>query len=93
MVGTEHLCIDSRAAKSSKRSELAAVPAVSPLTADEVAELRAIGDNTGSMALKGATPEHDGPSLPDRWGLDDELAALADRWAIDPARDLTKTPV
>jgi hypothetical protein len=43
------------------------------------------------MALKGATPEHDGPPLPDRWPLDDELAGLAQRWSIDPRRDLAKT--
>jgi aryl-alcohol dehydrogenase-like predicted oxidoreductase len=73
-----------------KRDELAAVPAVSPLSADEVAELRAIGDNRGSMLLKGATPDHEGPALTDRWSVDDELAALAARWRIDPARDLTR---
>jgi hypothetical protein len=40
------------------------------------------------MALKGASPAHEGEPQPDRWGLDEELAALAKRWAIDPARDL-----
>ena len=74
-----------------KRAELAAVEPVSPLSAEDVAELRRIGDNTGSMALKGATPEHDGPPLPDRWSLDDDLAGLAERWSIDPRRDLAKT--
>ena len=39
-----------------KRAELAAVPALPPLSEEEVAEIRAIGDNTGSMALKGAAP-------------------------------------
>jgi aryl-alcohol dehydrogenase-like predicted oxidoreductase len=68
-----------------KRAELAAVPDVSPLSADEVARLRAIGDNTGSMLLKGATPDHDGPALADRWPVDDELRSLAERWRIDPA--------
>jgi aryl-alcohol dehydrogenase-like predicted oxidoreductase len=74
-----------------KRAELAAVPAHDVLSEEEVAELRAIGDNTGSMALKGASPDHDGPAQPDRWSLDDELADLAARWAIDPARDLAKS--
>ena len=74
----------------SKRAELAAVPERSPLSAAEVAELRAIGDNTGSMLLKGATPDHDGPPATDRWPLDDELAAVAARWRIDPRRDLAK---
>jgi aryl-alcohol dehydrogenase-like predicted oxidoreductase len=73
-----------------KRAELAATPDPSPLTADDVAELRAIGDNRGSMLLKGATPDHDGPALTDRWGVDAELAELAARWRIDPARDLTR---
>ena len=72
-----------------KRAELAAVPAGPVLSADEVAEIRAIGDNTGSMTLKGAAPDFDGDPLPDRWPLDPGLAALAGRWGIDPARDLT----
>jgi aryl-alcohol dehydrogenase-like predicted oxidoreductase len=74
-----------------KRAELAAVPeliAVSPLSAQEVSRLREIGENTGCMALKGASPAHEGPARPDRWGLDGELEALAGRWGIDPARDL-----
>ena len=40
------------------------------------------------MALKGATPDHEGELRPDRWPLDDHLSDLAARWAIDPARDL-----
>ena len=59
--------------------------------AEEIAVLREIGDNTGSMALKGATPDHDGPEQPDRWSLDAELEQLAARWEIDPARDLVKS--
>ena len=54
-------------------------------------ELRAIGDNSGSMALKGATPDHEGEARPDRWPLDGELAELAGRWGIDPERDLRQT--
>ncbi len=71
-----------------KRDELARVPADVVLSDAEVDELRAIGDNHGSMALKGATPDHDGEPRPDRWGMDDELAELAGRWGIDPDRDL-----
>ncbi len=71
-----------------KRAELAALPAGEVLSAEEVAELRAIGDNTGSMTLKGAAPDHDGEERPDRWALDAHLADLAQRWGIDPARDL-----
>ena len=73
-----------------KRADLAAVPAAPVLTADEVAEIRAIGDNTGSMALKGAAPDFDGDPLPDRWPISAELSALAGRWGIDPARDLAR---
>jgi len=68
-----------------KRAELAAVPDVSPLSAEEVAALRAIGDNTGSMLLKGGTPDHDGSPLTDRWAVDEDLRAVAERWRIDPA--------
>jgi aryl-alcohol dehydrogenase-like predicted oxidoreductase len=71
-----------------KRAELAALPAEIRLSPTEVAELRAIGDNTGTMALKGAAPDHDGATRPDRWGISAELAALAGRWGIEPARDL-----
>jgi aryl-alcohol dehydrogenase-like predicted oxidoreductase len=73
-----------------KRAELAAVPAQLVLTPDEVADVRAIGDNTGSMALKGASPQHSGEERPDRWPLDDRLTAVAQRWDIDPARDLVQ---
>jgi aryl-alcohol dehydrogenase-like predicted oxidoreductase len=71
-----------------KRAELAALPAEQRLGEDEVAEIRAIGDNTGCMVLKGANPEHEGDERPDRWPLSDELAAVGTRWGIDPDRDL-----
>jgi Ser/Thr protein kinase RdoA (MazF antagonist) len=71
-----------------KRVELAAVPDELLLGAGEVEEIRAIGDTTGRMALKGANPGHEGEEQPDRWALDPELAALAGRWGIDPERDL-----
>jgi aryl-alcohol dehydrogenase-like predicted oxidoreductase len=73
-----------------KRAELAALPAQVRLSAEEVAEIRRLGDNTGSMALKGASPEHEGGALPDRWPLDERLASLAGRWGIEPGRDLVK---
>jgi aryl-alcohol dehydrogenase-like predicted oxidoreductase len=71
-----------------KREELAAVPEHSPLTVEEVVEIRAIGDNTGAMLLKGATPDHDGEDQPDRWAPAPEQIDLARRWRIDPERDL-----
>jgi aryl-alcohol dehydrogenase-like predicted oxidoreductase len=73
-----------------KRAELAAVPAEVVLSAAEVAELRAIGDNTGCMALKGASPQHDGEERPDRWPLEPRLAELGRRWGIDAERDLVQ---
>jgi aryl-alcohol dehydrogenase-like predicted oxidoreductase len=73
-----------------KRAELAAVRSPSPLSAEELSEIAAIGDNRGSMALKGASPEYSGAALADRWELDEQLARLATRWEIEPARDLVK---
>jgi aryl-alcohol dehydrogenase-like predicted oxidoreductase len=83
----------------SKRAELAALAtrpgaaaaesvAGAPLSAEEVDSIRAIGDNTGCMSLKGASALHTGPAQPDRWALDEELLAVAGRWRIDPGRDL-----
>jgi len=40
------------------------------------------------MTLKGAAPDHEGEARPDRWALTPELAELASRWGIEPARDL-----
>jgi aryl-alcohol dehydrogenase-like predicted oxidoreductase len=71
-----------------ERAELAALSSTAPLSSADVALIRALGDNTGCMALKGATPEHDGAELPDRWALDEEQWALAARWQIDPDVDL-----
>ncbi len=71
-----------------KRLELASLPVENQLTDADVAEIRAIGDNTGCMTLKGANPQHEGEERPDRWQLNDDLAAVGTRWGIDPARDL-----
>jgi aryl-alcohol dehydrogenase-like predicted oxidoreductase len=73
-----------------KRAELAALDEHARLSPAELDEIRAIGENTGCMTLKGASLEHEGPPRADRWGLDDELSALADRWRIDPARQLVR---
>ncbi|HET8814622.1 MAG TPA: aldo/keto reductase [Solirubrobacterales bacterium] len=74
-----------------KRVELAHLPAEQRLTDEDVAEIRAIGDNAGCMALKGASPEHEGEERPDRWPLTEDLAAVGTRWGIDPQRDLVAT--
>ena len=74
-----------------KRAELAALPVEQRLSEDDIAAIRAIGDNTGSMTLKGANPEHEGDERPDRWPLTEDLAAVGTRWGIDPQRDLAAT--
>src|SRR5690349_7028974 len=73
-----------------KRAELAAVPREVVLSDDEVAEIRALGDNTGSMALKGASPQFEGEPQADRWPMTGELRELAARWAIEPERELSQ---
>jgi aryl-alcohol dehydrogenase-like predicted oxidoreductase len=75
-----------------KRGELAAFPGEILLSQEEVAELRAIGENTGCMKLKGASLEHTGEPRTDSWGLTEELEELAARWGIAPGRDLVCGP-
>jgi aryl-alcohol dehydrogenase-like predicted oxidoreductase len=75
-----------------KRAELAAMPRERRLSDADVALIRQLGDNTGSMTLKGATPDHAGADLPDRWSLRKEHLAVAARWKIDPQRDLLAAP-
>ena len=74
-----------------KRAELAGVPREVVLSAEEVDTIRAIGDNVGCMALKGASAQHEGDERPDRWPLTPELAELGRRWGIEPSRDLIHT--
>jgi aryl-alcohol dehydrogenase-like predicted oxidoreductase len=73
-----------------KRAELAALPTESRLSPVDLEEIRALGDNTGCMALKGASPEHEGEDRPDRWELDERLVDVARRWRIEPRRDLAQ---
>jgi aryl-alcohol dehydrogenase-like predicted oxidoreductase len=73
-----------------KRAELASLPKEILLSEAEVRELREIGDNSGSMVLKGASAEYAGEQLADRWVLSPELDELATRWEIAPQRDLVK---
>ena len=74
-----------------KRAELAALPAERRLTDDDVAAIRQLGDNTGSMLLKGGHPDFSGEEQPDRWTLDARLSEVAGRWRIVPERDLVQT--
>jgi aryl-alcohol dehydrogenase-like predicted oxidoreductase len=80
-----------------KRAELAALAtladgsaAASLLSDGELQAIREIGENTGCMALKGASLEHEGAPRPDRWELDGELQVVAERWGIDPASNLNQ---
>jgi aryl-alcohol dehydrogenase-like predicted oxidoreductase len=70
-----------------KVEELASLPEIT-LTPDECRQITQIGDNTNCMSLKGGSAGYNGEPLPDRWSLDAELKATADRWQIDPVRDL-----
>jgi aryl-alcohol dehydrogenase-like predicted oxidoreductase len=72
-----------------KRAELAGLPVELRLSGADVEEIRAIGDNTGCMALKGASPDHVGEERADAWSVDSRLEAVAQRWSIDPGRDLS----
>jgi aryl-alcohol dehydrogenase-like predicted oxidoreductase len=73
-----------------KRAELAALPRELRLSVDDVDAIRSVGDNTGSMTLKGASPEYEGQDSPDRWVIDAQLEDVARRWGIEPDRDLTR---
>jgi len=73
-----------------KRAELAALPTDMRLTADDVQQIRAIGDNTGCMRLKGASPAHDGEEKADSWALYPRLEDVARRWSIKPEHDLAQ---
>ena len=74
----------------SKIDELAALPQTA-LTPDEIAEIAQIGDNAGCMELKGGNPGFTGDPVADRWALNNDLADAAQRWQIDPVRDLVCT--
>lgn len=73
------------------RRELAGLPAENRLTPEEIEEIAEIGDNHGSMKLKGASPVFEGEEKPDGWPLTPGLEKVADRWGIDPVKDLVKT--
>ena len=70
-----------------KVDELATLPVVQ-FSAEELALIARIGDNAGCMQLKGASSLHHGSPEPDRWGLNHDLEAVAQRWGIDPKKDL-----
>jgi len=61
--------------------EMAVLPEVR-LSAEEVEEVKAIGDNTGCMALKGASRRHEVSERPDEWPMRPELLELAGRYSL-----------
>src|ERR1700747_2891124 len=66
-----------------KRADLAALAADLRRSDEDVREIRRLGDNTGCMALKGASPQHSGDELPDRWRVGCLLLEVAERWEIE----------
>ena len=61
--------------------ELAVLPEVR-LSAEEIEEVKAIGDNTGCMMLKGASKRHEISERPDEWPMREELLELAGRYGL-----------
>lgn len=73
-----------------KREELEALTAEPRLTQAELDRITVLGDNSGCMALKGATPAFEGDERPDQWAIGDLQLQAARRWGIDPDRQLVK---
>lgn len=68
-----------------KVAEFAALPDVR-LSAEEVEEIRQIGDNEGCMALKGASERYAGiEPQPDHWPITPDLEPYAAKWNLNPA--------
>ncbi|MCB1225081.1 MAG: aldo/keto reductase [Verrucomicrobiales bacterium] len=66
-----------------KLQELADLPKENLLSPDEVEFIRQVGDNTGCMALKGASQRHEGQEArPDEWPMRPELLTLAAQWNL-----------
>jgi len=51
-------------------------------TAEEVEAIRAIGDNTGCMALKGASKRHEVSARPDEWPMREDLLVVAEKYGL-----------
>jgi aryl-alcohol dehydrogenase-like predicted oxidoreductase len=67
----------------SKLDELAALPEANLLTPEDVEQIRQFGDNTGCMALKGASQRHAGQDArADEWPMREDLLTLATRWSL-----------
>lgn len=66
----------------SKIKELAKLPAINPITAEDVATITLIGDNTGCMQLKGASHRHTKSERPDEWAMRPDLVEVSGRWEL-----------
>jgi aryl-alcohol dehydrogenase-like predicted oxidoreductase len=64
-----------------KIREYATLPEVT-LSQEEIDAVRAIGDNTGCMPLKGASKRHEVSERPDEWPMRPELVELAERYGL-----------
>lgn len=73
-----------------KLAELASLPDTA-LSAEDVETIREIGDNSGCMELKGANPTHTTAEQPDKWSMLQDHQLLAERWGIEPGKDLAYT--
>ncbi len=71
-----------------KRAELGGVREGPMLDPAEVEEIRALGDNTGSVPLKGASRQYMGIERADQWQMTPALEEVARRFQIEPDRDL-----
>jgi aryl-alcohol dehydrogenase-like predicted oxidoreductase len=68
--------------------ELAGAERARDLAPEAEEEIARLGDNTGCMALKGASPQYLGPPQADQWPMQDHHWEVARRWGIEPNRDL-----
>jgi hypothetical protein len=64
-----------------KIREFAVLPDVR-FSAEEVEQVRRIGDNTGCMMLKGASKRHQTSERPDEWPMRGDLLELAGRYGL-----------
>ena len=71
-----------------KVAELASMPELK-LSDDDNLFLAEVGNNKGCMSLKGGNRAHSGDPVADAWQLNSDLISVAERWGIDPDRDLT----
>ena len=66
-----------------KIRDYAAVPEDFKFSSEEIETIRAMGDNTGCMSLKGASLRHDGPcDRPDEWPMRPDLQELAGKYGL-----------